>query len=72
MVKGSANDVAYLVRQGQQEVIEEDGGSRGYIILVVISRSQEQEWYKPMPTFLEVLGGIGVQRSRKSTHGRDT
>ena len=72
MVKGSANDVAYLVRQGQQEVIEEDGGSRGYIILVVISRSQEQEWYKPMPTFLEVLRGIGVQRSRKSTHGRDT
>ena len=25
-----------------------------------------------MPTFLEVLGGIGIQRSGKSTHGRDT
>ena len=40
MVKRRANDVAYLVRQGQKEVIEEDGGSRNYIILVVISRSQ--------------------------------
>jgi hypothetical protein len=29
LTKGYADDVAYLVRQGQQEVIEEDGGDRG-------------------------------------------
>jgi len=40
VVKRRANDMAYLVRQGQKEVIEEDGGGRNYIILVAISRSQ--------------------------------
>jgi hypothetical protein len=28
LAKGYVNDMAYLVRQGQQEVIEEDGGGR--------------------------------------------
>jgi hypothetical protein len=28
LVKGEANHMAYLVRQSQQEIIEEDGGDR--------------------------------------------
>jgi hypothetical protein len=33
---GNTSDMAYLVWQGQQEVIEEDGDDRNYIILVSI------------------------------------
>ena len=40
--KKNANDVARLVRQGQKEVIEEDGGDRNCIILATIARSQSQ------------------------------
>jgi hypothetical protein len=42
LTKGYADDVAYLVRQGQQEVIEEDGGDRGRIILVSIPHQYSQ------------------------------
>ena len=38
--KCNTNDVAYLVRQGQQEVVEEDGGDGDYVILVVITSHQ--------------------------------
>ena len=34
--------MAHLVRQGQEEVIEEDGGGRNCIVLVAIARSQLQ------------------------------
>jgi hypothetical protein len=37
LAKNNASETAYLVRQGQQEVVEEDGGDRNYVILVVIS-----------------------------------
>ena len=32
--------MAHLVRKGQEVVIEEDGGGRNCIILVMIARSQ--------------------------------
>ena len=38
----NVNDVAHLVRQGQEEVIEEDGRDRNCIILAKIARSQSQ------------------------------
>jgi len=38
----NTNGIAYLVRQGQKEVIEEDGRGRNCIILVEIARSQPQ------------------------------
>jgi len=47
--------VAYLVPQGQKEVIEEDGGGRKCIILVTIARSKSQNRCKAMPTCLAVL-----------------
>jgi hypothetical protein len=40
---GNTNDMAYFVRQGQQEVIEEDGGGRNRIILASIVHSQSQK-----------------------------
>jgi len=56
VAKRSANEVAYLVPQGQEEVIEEDGGGCNYIILMATARSQSEEQCKSMPTFLAVLG----------------
>ena len=56
MAKRRVNDVAYLVRQGQKEVIEEDGGGRNYVILAEIARSWPQTRLKSVPTFLAVLG----------------
>jgi len=56
VAKRNANNVAYLVPQGQKEFIEEEGGDRNYMILVVIARSQPQKQWKLMPTFLTVLG----------------
>ena len=50
------NDMAYLVPQGQKEVIEGEGSGRNYMILVVIARSQPRKRWKLMPTFLAVLG----------------
>jgi len=40
VARGNTHDMAYLVGQGQKEVIEEDGGGRNSIILVAITRSQ--------------------------------
>jgi len=37
------DDVAYLIRQGQKEVVEEDGCGRNSVILVEIACSQEQK-----------------------------
>ena len=37
------DDMAYLIRQGQKEVIEEDGGGGKRIILVAILYSQPQK-----------------------------
>ena len=34
--KGNSDDMAYLVAQGEKEVIEEDGGGRNRITLVPI------------------------------------
>jgi len=53
--KDNTNDVAYLVRQGQQEVIEEDDGDRNYVILVVISHPWSQRRRRSMLTSIEVL-----------------
>ena len=55
VAKGNANGVAYLVRQGQKVVIEEDGGDRDCIILIVIPRAQSQKWLKSTPTLPVVL-----------------
>ena len=38
--KNSISYVAYLIRQGQQVVVEEDGGDRHLIILVAIPYSE--------------------------------
>jgi len=43
LAKRNADEVAYLVRQGQEVVIEENGGGRNYIILVTIARYQLQK-----------------------------
>ena len=48
--------MAYLVRQSQKEVIEEDGGGRDCVILIATARSRSQTRLKSMPTFLAVLG----------------
>jgi hypothetical protein len=40
--KGNADGMAYLVLQGQEEVVEEDGSYRNWIILVTIFHSQSQ------------------------------
>jgi len=56
LAKGNTNDTAYLVRQGQQEVVEEDGGGRNCVILAVIPQSASQKRVKFMLTSIEVLG----------------
>ena len=38
----NASEVAYLVRQSQKEVVEEDGGDCNCVILATIARSQSQ------------------------------
>ena len=38
--KRQAKDMTHLVRQGQEEVIEEDSGGRNRIILITITRSK--------------------------------
>jgi len=43
LARGNADEMAYLVRKGQKEVIEEDGRGRKCIILVAIARSQSQK-----------------------------
>jgi hypothetical protein len=40
--KVGVNDIAYLVPQSQQEVVEEEGGNRNCIILVVIPHAESQ------------------------------
>jgi len=55
VAKRSAGDVAYLVRQGQKEVIEQEGSGRDYLILVVIAHYQPQKRCKSAPAFLAVL-----------------
>jgi hypothetical protein len=40
IVRGNTDGVTYFVRQGQKEVIEENGDGRNRIILVSNSRSQ--------------------------------
>ena len=35
--------MTYLVRQGQEIVIEEDGGSRSWIILFIVPHSRSQK-----------------------------
>ena len=39
LVRGKSDETTYLVRQGQKEVVEEDGGGRNYIVLATIARS---------------------------------
>jgi len=40
LTRGSDNEVAYLVSQGQQVVVEQDGVDCNSIILVVNSRNE--------------------------------
>lgn len=56
MVKRNANDVAYLVRRGQNKFIEEDGRGRNRIILIATARSQSRERLKSPPTLPAILG----------------
>ena len=48
--------VAYFIGQGQQVVVEEDGGDRHHIILVAIPYSELQNRRKSVVTFIETLG----------------
>ena len=41
--EGDRNDVTYLICQGQEVVVEEDGGDRNHIVLVVILHSESQK-----------------------------
>jgi len=67
-VKYNTNEMAYLVRQGQQEVVEEDDGDCNYVILVVISHQWSQRRRRSMLTSIEVLEI--VQRSGKKLMNR--
>jgi hypothetical protein len=42
LYEGGTSDMAYLVRQGQQEVVEEDGDDRNCIILVSIPHQHSE------------------------------
>jgi len=53
--KGNTN-MAYLVRQCQQEVVEEDSCSRNCVILVTIPHPASQKRLRFMLTSIEVLG----------------
>ena len=53
--KNNNSYVAYLIRQGQQVVIEDDGGDRHLIILVAIPYSELQNRRKSVITFIEAL-----------------
>lgn len=81
LLKWNANEIVYLVLQGQQPVVEVDGGHRDPIILAVISHSELQERQKLILTFIEALeiwefkgqeGPLVIQiNGRKLTyHGR--
>ena len=48
--------MTYLVRQGQKEVIEADGGCGECVVLGIIARSQLQKLRKSMLTLAAVLG----------------
>ena len=56
LAKGNTGNMTYLVRQGQQEVIEEDGGDRNYVVLVVVFCSGLQRRQKMALTSIAVLG----------------
>ena len=40
VARGNTGDVAYLIRKGQEVVIEEDGGGRNFIVLAAIAHSR--------------------------------
>jgi len=68
----NADNMAYLVPQGQKEVIEEDGCSRDCIILVAIARSQSRLGAMKVDAHLScITGDIVVERWGKSNRGRD-
>ena len=56
LVKNNSDDMAYLVRKGQQKIVEEDDGDRNYVILAVIFHSWLQKRRKSTLTSIEVLG----------------
>ena len=56
VAKRNTNDMAYLVRQGQEVVVEEDGYDCRCIILAEMSRSQSKKRWRSMPTLPAVLG----------------
>jgi len=60
LTKGSADDVAYLVRQGQKEVVEEDGGGCSRVILIRMIRFQPQRAMNIDAHLSCGTGGIGV------------
>ena len=55
-MKNDTNGFAYLIRQGQQVVVEQDGSGRKDIILAAIPRFELQNRRKLMFTLIEVLG----------------
>lgn len=56
MAKRNTSDVAYLVWQGQYEVVEEEGGCRHLMVLVVISHSGSSKRRKLILTPTAFLG----------------
>ena len=43
LMRSNADNIVYLIRQGQQEVVEEDGGGRHGKILAKIPHSESQK-----------------------------
>jgi hypothetical protein len=71
VAREDTNDVTYLIRQGQQEVIEEDGSDRNRVILAAIAHSQSQKKMKTNAYFPCGSGDSGFKRSGKSSHEPD-
>ena len=65
LVKRNTSDVAYLVRQGQYEVVEEEGGCRHLVILAIISHSGSSKRRKLILTPTAFLEIPGIQGSEK-------
>ena len=72
LAKRNANDMAYLVRQGQEVVVEEDGYGCHRIILVGIPHSQSQKRWRSILTLPVILGvseSVGQECSLMNRRG---
>ena len=64
VARGNTDDMAYLVRQGQKEVVEEDGDGRNRSFSVIESMKMDAH---PQCG----PGDFGIQKSGESTRERD-